>query len=182
MVWISISLFILGNLLIFVSIKGASFPFYIRLILFLLGIIMILLAFYLIRKSTKNDLKYVEKKNQERLRKIKSEGQKILVNLEQCEILTNKFYKRVQMSSSKNVQMYNSVFDSKQGVKDVKVSICNLKFKSNDIHHGKAFISEDIIIDINTLKVKMIIAKNTYLYINKSNSNEYHFDLSFLNY
>lgn len=142
---------------------------------------MVLLAFYLIRKSTKNDLEYVERKNRDRIRKIKSEGQKIFVDLEICEILANKYNKKIQMSNSKNVQMYNSIFDSKGGVKDVEYSVCNLKFKSNDIHHGKSFVSEDIIVDINTLKIKMMMAKSTFLYVNKFDVNEYYFDLNFLN-
>lgn len=175
----SIILFILGIIFIFISVIDFQ-PFYMRPILFVLGIAMVILSFIFIRKSTESDFVYIDKKNKDRINKIKNNGQKILVDFNSCEIISNKYNKTKYLSRSKNIQIYNSLFDSKKGIQNVEVSICKLKFKSSVEYNGYAFISEEILIDLDTLKIKMFLAKNTYLYVNKFNINEYYFDLSFI--
>jgi hypothetical protein len=185
-------LFVLGAIIVlfFRHYRGNLIPFEYSIIYYLIGTGMWLGGYFLLRskENGKNTKQAIE------LRKlvdeIKITGEKIVVNLEECEIKENSYteevdkYRNETMTTPSiigDIQFWDGLYDSRYNSKMVDVNQSVLIFKY--LHNGveEKFISKIIPRTKEDLKFKLYFQKNTLLYVDRNNRKRFYFDLSFLN-
>ncbi len=121
---------------------------------------------------------------------IKTNGDKIKVDLSQCDIKENNYVEEKEkhgtgnyittLDIERNIQAWNALTDSTKNTERVQVYQAVLIFNIN--HAGKAekFVSRVIPFDRATLLFKLDNQKETTLYVDKKDRCKYYFDLEFL--
>lgn len=176
-------LIILGLLLyvFFKKYNGGLIPY--PFLFYILGFAMIITGFILLRKTPKkHDILILEK-----AKKIKQDlidnGDKIVVNLNDCEIKENHFYEEPDYSKNysdfellnfNEIIMYNEMFKRNKNNNEIKQSVITAKI--NDFTFNSPILPFD--------KVKLLFEfdkqKSTNIYIDKTDKSKYYFDFDFL--
>ncbi len=172
--YISVFKVLLGFGFLFLGILF-KFSIYYRIGSFFLGLLLVVLEWFNLRKIIKN-----EEINLKKVRnKFKNNSIKIYVDFNDCEIIENHF-NREKKGQSLRMDVYDILFESSiDNAKSLdQVNHCLIKYKSRE--YNRTFYSHLISIDPKTLKIKLFIKKNTYIFLDKKN-NKYFFDLEFLN-
>jgi hypothetical protein len=178
MALLALILFVIGNIFMFASFAN-EFSIGANFVLFFLGIIQVGFSFLLIKKSIKNDFEYIEKRNESKKNKIKKSRIKIYVDLGSCEIISSNYNKTQNSFKSRQFYLFNSFYNINNEESKINVSTCKLKYRSKDIYKDKVFVSEDICLDLYTLKLKMFLSKGTVIYLNELDIEDYYFDVDF---
>ena len=140
----------------------------------LLGIISIKISKYIELNSSKKE--YLND-----LERLKKNADIIEVKLENCEILNNNYIVEKPSSNNYRIQTINKVFGSKNKTIRTKTSKNRVSYKTIYDGKNKLFYSQIITMDKDVFKIKLVMQEKTYLYIDKTNKNNYYFDLTFLN-
>jgi hypothetical protein len=138
-------------------------------------------AGFLILKLSSNSLdeKFYLKRKKE-LEDFKSTAEVIKVNLNNCTIKTNNYTQEVLASRNYRVQALNTVLKSEKNVEFVNFNQSVLIFETTIFGQKKLFRSETIFKDEITLRFLLDFQKETNIYIDKQDSNDYYFDTEFL--
>lgn len=124
---------------------------------------------------------------------LKQNGDKIQVDLTQCEIKEHNYAEEreryghsnplLSLGFEQQIQAWNAIGGgASRNVEQVQVKQAVIVFNYQNDQTGKAekFISRVIPKDKITLSFYLDKQKQTYLYVDKTNSNHYYFDLDFL--
>ena len=169
--YVIVGLFVLGSISTFcggwLTIIGLS----------LLGVLGISICIYFKVGASKD--RNFERQQKEDLENFKRSAKKILVNLENVEIKSNSWTESVlarqsgyggldEMAGYEN----GDIVKIKRNPNTIKISI---PFEGNTIDY-----SVDIEKDPTTLKMKLLLKKETYLYVSREDKEEMYLDLEFL--
>ena len=134
-----------------------------------------------------------QKRIAEAIRDLKANGEKIIVDLTQCELKGNNYTEEREKYGDQNdlltvgfeleIQAWNSLGgDSMRNVEQVEVAQTIIIFSRLNNRNGltEKFISRVIYKDEITLSFYLDRQKKTTLYVDKVNRKKYYFDLSFL--
>jgi hypothetical protein len=147
---------------------------------YILSIGIVVLGFFVVRNNRSRKLK-VEKENlNAEIEEFKMHADKLLVDLNACEIITNNYTEHIERSKSSRAQALDFVYDSSYNVEDKDVLQSVIFYETE--HEGKKekFYSHTMYKDEVTLRIKFDRQKETYIYIDKFNRERYYFDLEFL--
>ncbi len=121
---------------------------------------------------------------------IKTNGEKIKVDLLKCEIKQNNYIVEKEkhgtgsyittLDIEHDIQVWNALTDSIKNTDRVQVNQVVLIFDNSRNGKTEKFVSSVIPIDRVTLLFKLDKQKETTLYVDKNNRSKYHFDLDFL--
>ncbi len=147
--------------------------------------VMATLAFgtFLIRSSLKNDNINLKKVVANEINRLKRFGDKIKVNLDDCEIVTNNYTKDVVTASPYNVQVFDALYDSNRpnrNIKKVNVNQSIIIFETDRLGRKEKFKSLSINKDEITLRFLLAQKKETLIYVDRNQKDKYYFDLEFL--
>jgi hypothetical protein len=164
--------------------SGVPYPF---LFLFL-GIISLLSGAYLFkdRKTLKEEK--LNKQLKIHIDNLKAKGEKITVDLSKCEIIENDYTEEKELPDSygyfnvgRDVKTFNALTgDSIRNTELVNVYQAVLVYKQEYNGKPQTFYSSIIAKDREAILFKMLIKKETTLYMSRE-ENEYYFDVEFLN-
>jgi len=189
---IAVILFIIGLLIymFFRGYNGTLIPY--SWVFYLVGIAMWITGFVLFRssKSIKENKAIIQLKAL--VDELKTNGEKIVVNLDQCEIKENNYSEEKERFKSGDmlgfeprfegdIQFWNGLYDSGYNTEivDVNQSVLIYTHQHNGVE--EKFISKVIPRTKQDLNFKFYLQKNTMLYVDKNNRKRYYFDLTFLN-
>jgi len=177
---IGIILIIVGVivLLFFDNYPGGIIPY--PILWYLLSIVIIGIGVLLIRKSLKQKNEEITNQIENELNRLKKYGDKILVDLDKCEILTNNYVEEIESDSSYTVQRWDALYDSSRNIKKVNVYQTRLLFESNRLGKKEKFYSPTINKDEVTIRFLLALHKNTFIYIDRMYKDKYYFDINFL--
>lgn len=183
-------LFGLGFLTVtfFRKYSGTIIPY--PFLFWLIGLLMFWGGWLLLRRTLTNK----EQQDAERIEKligdIKTNGEKIVVDLAKCDIKQNDYVEEREkygtgnyvttLDIERDIQAWDALTDSTRNTKKVQVNQAVLIFNNN--HNGKTerFVSRVIPFDRVTLLFKLDAQKETTLYVDRNDRNKYYFDLDFL--
>jgi hypothetical protein len=185
---------IIGWILIIVGIlfyaffkkyHGDLIPF--PIIFYLIGFSMIIAGFFILRKTPKiEQIKLIEKA--EKLKaELKANGQKIEVDLNDCEIKENHYFEKPDYSKNYTdfelinfyeLAMFYETIKGTKNDSEIKQSVILTKIQLNGLE--KKVRSSMLPYDRVKLMFSFNEQKKTYVYIDKSDSEKYYFDFEFL--
>ncbi|MDI3321463.1 hypothetical protein [Pinibacter soli] len=185
--------FVLGFLTVtfFRHYKGDLIPN--SFLFWLVGLIMFGIGFWLLRNTPSSEVQSHQKRLMEAIRDIKENGEKIMVDLTQCELKEHSYVEeREKNNGSDNIMLHAieinmygwgaiSAYDI-QKPEQVQVNQTVIIFSRDNSRtgHTDRFVSRVIPRDKVTLGFYLIQQKQTTLYVDKSNPARYYFDLDFL--
>jgi hypothetical protein len=175
---LSILLFSVGFLLIIgttLSIVG----FYLKLAFILIGSILVLISFLLIKMSIQNDLNNINNVSARGTLGLKNKGLKVKVDFNKCEIITSNHILSKVESRSSLLYFYDSLFFSNDK-RPKEILLVRLKFIVKISNKDVSFISEPFRMDVKNFEIYLFNYKKTFIYVNKNNYNDFFFDLDFL--
>jgi len=126
--------------------------------------------------------KIKQQKENKRIRKLKNSNNKILVDLSECEVLSNSFLdEKMRYGNSPVLKMLEHKFteellQSKSQEIDISIIYFEGIYKGKD----KIFYSEVLYINYQSFAFLFEKHKQTYIYIDNKNPDKYYFDLDFL--
>ena len=171
--WAFVIILMLGGIIVYGVGKARAFNIYILLIgLFL--IVFGLVALWIVYKIEFRDYN----KKLSAIKRLKSDGFKIEVQLDRCQIVNKK--------NSENWLSENGVVTASNG-SEIKViyektpGASNKLIYSVDIDGKKVhFVSQPIYHEMELLKMLLDHQKTTHIFMDKTNPNNYYFDIEFL--
>jgi len=147
---------------------------------FFISIVAVVAGFFIVRFNRKK-IQKVEKENlNAEIDEFKLYADKLLVDLNACEIITNNYIEHIERSKSSRSQALDFMYDSSFNVEDKDILQSVILFETE--HEGKKekFYSHTMYKDEVTLRIKFDRQKETYIYIDKFNRERYYFDFEFL--
>ncbi len=142
---------------------------------YLIGAALLFLAFKLYQSPSKEE-KTMEEEGQKIIQRLKLHGTKKVIDLRECEVLSNNYQKEIQRGALPDVQAWNAL-NSETAVENIEVNQSRLVYKEGN----QTFISPLIYKDKTTLEFKLHEHKKANIYIDKNTPSMYYFDVDFLN-
>ena len=165
--------------LFFRNYKGDLIPdplfWYIAGILLAIGGLLVIKGGYSQRDKRKAALAQAE------IDKFKLSGDKILVDLNSCKIKTNNYTEQIERRRNYRAQALDEMYDSNENIINREVNQTVLVFESDKYGTKKQYYSRTIFKDEITLRFLLDKYKETYIYVDKNNRDQYYFDIEFLN-
>jgi len=177
---VAIALIILG-LLSWIFLKDYSGKFipYPSLLGFI-GLITFLFGIYLLWNST-SKVKLPEFDMLQQIEDLKLNGEKIKVEFSKCEIKSNGYTEERERYSDYRIQAWNVLAgDSDKNVELVDINQSRIIFHHEINGNTETFISGIIPKDQITLSFELDEKKETTLYVDRNNRENFYFDLEFL--
>jgi len=156
-------------------------------LIYVSGILCFLFGFFLLRKTPTTNQNNIMERAKAFVNDLKENGEKLTVNLDNCEIKENHYYQEPDnfknasdlelVTANDLIYLYNKfnyVPTDNQTYQSVAV------FKTNYKGQERTFYSPTISKDKDNLLFKFGAQKTTTLYIDKSDSEKYYFDISFV--
>lgn len=163
--------------LFFREYDGSLIPF--PLLFWLLGIAMIAGGAFLIRYSYRNAEDEADVKRKSAMRKFTHTSEVADISFAECEILRNDYVHEVDRNTHR-ARAWDALVDETRNTERQKVSQ-NVLVVHHIINGQKhRFYSHTLNMDHDTLLFKLDMKKQTKLYFNKNNPDEYYLDLEFL--
>jgi hypothetical protein len=174
------TLIVLGILafLFFYRYNGDFIPY--PTLWYLVSIGVIILGFSVVRKNRSRKQKEENEHLNAEIDILKLNSNKLLVDLNSCEIITNNYTEQILRAKNYRSQALDFVYDSNYNVEEKDVLQSVILFETE--HEGKKekFYSHTLYKDEVSLRIKFDRQKETCIYIDKDNSERYYFDLEFL--
>lgn len=170
-----VGIFILGIIIVFAALKSSVFNIY-MLSVGVLFIAISAIIYYMSESSFSQ-----EKGNTKWKEKLKRNGIKIPVDLSKCQIKSNSWVEERERYMNSRVAFWNEVGgDSEMNVEKVESIQSRIEYSlmSNGIF--QTFLSPTIAKDETTLRILLELKKETVIYVDRDNFNNYYFDLEFL--
>lgn len=114
------------------------------------------------------------------INRLKQFGDRIKVDFNDCEIVTNNYIKEVATGSSYKVQAFDALYDSNRNIKKVNVNQTVLVFETHRLGRKEKFKSPTIYKDEMTLRFLLARKKETFIYVDRNQKDKYYFDLEFI--
>jgi len=131
-------------------------------------------GFYLIYLSKSNTLSKQEKYTRERLSKLKLNGDKILLTVDNCEIRENNYYVEVNNESNSTVEIIDALHDSNRNQQDfIEQSAIIYYLEAGD--KKLRLTSQSFPFNAKTL-TNYIEDNQLVLYVNRSDESDYVFE------
>jgi hypothetical protein len=176
-------LFTLGILtfVFFVEYNGTAIPNYwlFQLIGFLALVVGIALFYWTYRTLILQNEQIMETQ----LSNIKTNGNKVQVDLLKCEIIQNSYLEEKENNNIgiySNIKFWDALIDTNSKNEYLPVNQMRLIYTINKNDEVETYISQLIYCDRETLLMKLYSQKETLLYIDNDDSRIYYFDLDFL--
>jgi hypothetical protein len=169
----------------FKKYQGDLIPF--PIVFYLIGFSMIIIGFVILRKTPKVDQINLIEKAEKLKAELKSNGQKIEVDLKDCEIKENHYFEKPDYSKSYTdfelINFYELAmfYETIKGTKsdtEIKQSVVLTKILING--QDKKIRSAILPYDRVKLMFSFDDQKKTFVYIDKSDTEKYYFDFEFL--
>ena len=146
------------------------------------GIVLLWCGLLLIRSYMMDKFVAGQNKIAKQREEIRKDGEKIIVDFSQCEVKENSYTEDQEITASARVQALNALQDDSRNVRQVDVTNCWIIFRYTNPATGKKerFISNAISMDKVTLSVRLDEKKQTSLYVDRKDRENYFFDMSFL--
>ncbi len=164
--------------LFFSKYSGDSIPY--PFLWYLISIAVIGFGILLILNSLKVGNEQNDKTIDDEIDRLKKNGDKITVDLNICEIVTNNYVEERESNSSYRVQAWDALYDSSRNVELVSVNQTVLLFETDRHGNKERFRSPTISKDEITLKFLLDRQQETFIYVDRDNRERYYFDLEFL--
>lgn len=166
-----------GLIIMLGVIKASVF----NITIFMVGLILTGIPGLVLWYMFKIESKEVEEELNEQTNIIKSEGDKIEVDLTKCEVVSNSWVSEDPKYSDYRIEAYNTIgSDSELNVAHSSHHVSKIVYRTMYKGEEREFISRPISRDIHTLKMLLEFQKNTVIYIVKDQPDHYMFDLDFL--
>ena len=158
----------------FKNYKGSLIPF--SKLWFFLSIAIGLLGLFLIYFTKSSRLSKQEKYNKERLDRLKQSGEKIFLDVDNCEIRENNYYEEVINETSSRVQQIDALYEPNRNYRQdyIEQSAIIYYYKVGDKKHR--ITSQSFPFNAKTL-TNYVENKKLVLYVNRFEKNEYAFDI-----
>ncbi|HET6225144.1 MAG TPA: hypothetical protein VFF27_02630 [Bacteroidia bacterium] len=173
----------------FKDYAGTVIPY--PFVFWLIGIACFIIGSILIRSIPSVKQQKSDEQLQKRIQELKNTGERITVNLNDCDIKEHNYTEEQERKSSFNdlaspslkrdIQAWDALFDSSRNVNNVTVNQTILIYTHRSENKAEKFYSSVIPKDRISLMFKLDAQKTTTLYIDKQNRENYYFDLDFLN-
>jgi hypothetical protein len=177
---IGVILIVLGllSLLFFRNYRGEyiSYP----LIWNLGGILILLIGFWLIKKVVSRKDKEMEEEIVREKENFKQNVEKILVNFDNCKIKSNNYTEQIEKDKNYRVKTLDALYDSSKIIEYIEVNSAIIEYETKINGKNVKFYSPTINKDEITLRFYLAKQKETYIYFDKENINNYYFDTEFL--
>jgi hypothetical protein len=179
--------FIIGTLLFVIGLvtwlffrryNGEVIP--VPIVWYFTGIACMLFGLLQIRKGYSQLNKQVIIDLQAEVNNFKLTADKILVDLNSCEIKANNYTEQVVDQRSYRSQAFDTMRGSPKKYGDIYINQAMLIFETEKYGQKERYYSPTIYKDEITLRFLLDKQKETYLYIDKNNREKYYFDLEFL--
>jgi hypothetical protein len=156
-------------------------------LIYVSGILCFLIGFFLLRKTPTIDQNKIMEKAKAFINDLKTNGEKLKVDLENCEIKENHYYEEqdhfknasdIELLTAKDlIYLYNKLnYTPSDNQTYQSVVIFKTNYKGKD----RTFYSPTIPKDKNNLLFKFGEQKTTTIYIDTNDSDKYYFDISFV--
>ena len=187
-------LFAFGFLIItfFRKYSGTVIPY--PSLFYLLGFIIFLGGLLFLRYTPTTKETNLQKQMAETINDLKENGERIKVDLTQCEIKENNYTEEQEKYGYSNelltfdferqIQAWNAIGGgSRRNIKEVRVEQSTIVYyhQNNRTGQTEKFVSRIIPKNKITLSFYLDSQKQTILYVDNTNRNKYYFDLDFLN-
>lgn len=149
---------------------------------YIAGVLAMIIGYFLIKIGISNNTKKQKQELAYDLNIFKSTAQKIKVNLNECKILKNNYQVSIDTGlENHGYQALDALYDSSRLQKHNTVNQSIIVFETNVNGRNKKYLSEVIPKDAITLSFLLDKQKETFLYIDRDDYENYYFDLEFLN-
>lgn len=111
-----------------------------------------------------------------RIKRLKLEGNTILVDLNACEIVSSRYYKEVPKYKNHRIQSWESGLNPANAVKQEEVNQSRLIYRLDGVEYVSHIIPKDKI----SIGFWLERQEKTYLYIDREDPLHFYFDLEFL--
>jgi hypothetical protein len=170
---LGVAAFMLGLIIIVVAVKTSVYNVY------LLGtgilLIIISLVFYFMAGSSRSD-------DQARkwLENLKSTGIKIPVDLTKCKIKSNTWVEERERYSNSRIAFWNEVGgDADKNIERVKNNHSMIEYECEFKGRRQLFLGS-ISKDETTLRILLELKRETIIYVDRDDPENYYFDLEFI--
>lgn len=167
----------------FKSYKGTIIPYSGLFMVgsFLIAATGVLLIYLQVRRRATS----IHKEYEAWKEKLKQNGEKIKVEFKDCEVKDNFYYEEVQRHGSQAqaflaLTVGGAAANDKPEIQSRHSAVIVYKYENPRTGELQTFMSAVIPKDKVTLSVLIDMQQYTFIYANKSNSEEYFFDLDFL--
>lgn len=143
------------------------------------GVVMVSLAVFLLFRSFTDAAASLDEVVRDQVDQLKQEGEKIEVNLDECEIMTNNYTRELERKS-KRAHAIDAVYDSSQNIITETVNQAVLVYKRGINGEEETFYSPTIYKDETSLRWLLERQKKTAIYVDKDDRSLYYFDVAFL--
>ena len=175
--YLLIGLTVLGLLIMYGVSSAAVFNWTFFLFGLMLLVLPIISYLLITRVAAKDNLSY----HSNYLKKLKTHGEKIEVNLSDCEIKSNSWTDQKPRYNDSRIEFLNTI--SGHADKNIAATDVNLStaiYRINRLGKTRIFESGTIALDEVTLRMLFEVHGRTIIYIDKDNPEYYYFDLEFL--
>jgi hypothetical protein len=117
-----------------------------------------------------------EKVNNDHLKTLKLNGEKILLTLDNCEIRNNNYYEEVESESSLRVQEIDALYDPKRNYKQDHIEQSVIIYKHINDDQKIRVVSQSFPLDAVTLG-SYIENKMVFLYVDRFDKNDFAFEI-----
>ncbi|MCX2746150.1 hypothetical protein OO013_19885 [Mangrovivirga sp. M17] len=175
--YIGIGLLVAGGFIFFLGFKVANYNLY----FLIAGGIIAAIGFYSLKFLSKREEDNTFAEFDEWRKNLKSNGTKIEVNFEQCELKSNKYREAIDQSYSpiSNYMALDALVgndNTEYNNIDQSIIVFNTELKGRKATFYSPLISKEK----KTLEFLLADKKSTKIYIDKINKDNYYFDLEFL--
>ena len=146
----------------------------------MVGIGCWVVGFILLALTHENGARGNKKKLKKNITALKQSGERITINLSECEIKSNDYSEEISAVSGAAAEFNSLVGDQEKSViaKDVFQSV--IVYRHPYFERTETFISQILPIEHTTLLFKLDSQKTTTIYVDRANRSNYYFDVEFL--
>jgi hypothetical protein len=152
------------------SIQYPTIWLFLSAIIGIFGLVLIYLS-----KSDK--LSRQEKINNEKLEKLKQNGEKIILTTENCEIRENSYFEEINKDSSSSIVQVDALFDSNRNYSQNYVEKSAIIYYHKFGENKYRMTSQTFPFNADNLR-NYVEKQKLALYINRYDKNDYSFDLT----
>lgn len=176
-------------ILIFFSEYKGTFTFS-SFVYVLTGLLLEVSGGILLRRDQSRKGSLDRKEQQQLIGELKRSGRQIKVNLSHCEVKENSYIEEREKYGTenyfatsgieRNIQALNALTDETRNVQRVQVNQAVLIYHHEEEGQSRRFVSGVLPFERTTLLMKLVLQKETTLYIDREDPSKYYFDLEFL--
>ncbi|MGB4843349.1 MAG: hypothetical protein WBP16_02725 [Ferruginibacter sp.] len=144
---------------------------------FILSIIIGVLGLYLIYFSKATNISKQEKINRQRLDKLKQNGEKIIITVDNCEIRENNYYEEVLPDNSSRVQQIDALYDPNRNYEQNYIEQSAIIYYYNTSDKKQKMTSQSFPCNASRL-INFVEHNRVTLFVNRFNKKDYAFELS----